>query len=51
MEASASKFASIKLTRAFVEWIKIEAAKARQPMYVFLEETFKRARRKSTRRG
>jgi hypothetical protein len=35
-----SKFASIKLTRKFVEQIKIEAAKARLPMYAFLEKIF-----------
>jgi len=44
-----SKFASIKLTRTFVEKVKIEAAKARQPMYVFLEGLLQQ--RKELRRG
>ena len=44
-----SKFASIKLTRTFVEKVKIEAAKARQSMYVFLENLLQQ--RKGADRG
>ena len=39
---SNEKFASIKLTRKFVTWLKIEAAKAGVPMYLFLERRFER---------
>jgi hypothetical protein len=38
------KFASIKLSRAFVTWLKIEAAKAGVPMYKFVEKHFKSMR-------
>jgi len=34
------KFASIKLSRPFVEWLKVEAAKAKMTMYEFLESRF-----------
>lgn len=42
MNDKPSKFASVKLTRSFVERIKIEAARAKVPMYLFLEDFFHR---------
>lgn len=35
-----TKFASIKLTRQFVMWLKVQAAKAQMPMYEFLQSRF-----------
>ena len=38
---SNEKFASIKLSRKLVTWLKIEAAKAGVPMYLFVEQRLK----------
>lgn len=35
---SNEKFASVKLPREFVAWLKVQAAKARMPMYEFLQQ-------------
>jgi len=53
MRRTGIQYASIKLSRPFVTWLKIEAAKAGIPMYVYLEERFpgvpKRVRHKGVR--
>ncbi len=43
--------ASIKLSRSFVMWLKIEAAKAGKPMYEFLENHFPEATKSKPRKS
>lgn len=37
---SNEKFATVKLTKSFVHWAKVEAAKAGKSFYQFIEESF-----------
>lgn len=44
MKKELAKFASVKMSREFVAWLKVEAARAGVPMYEFVERKFKRVR-------